>query len=98
MEYWRTTASLREVARRNNGEPHRFFPATDMTPDTIRSLQEKLRIRILRYLERHGRLDPIDVYECLRAFRALATRLVVYLDFVDPAVRDAAVVEYETHL
>jgi hypothetical protein len=43
----------------------RFFPATDMTPDTIRSLQEKLRIRILRYIERHGCLDPVAVDDML---------------------------------
>lgn len=42
-----------------------FFPATDLTTDTIRSLQEKLRSRILRYLERHGCLDPIDVDDML---------------------------------
>jgi hypothetical protein len=42
-----------------------FFPATDLTADTIRSLQEKLRTRILRYLERHGCLDPIDVDDML---------------------------------
>jgi len=43
----------------------RFFPATDLTPDTIRSLQEKLRTRILSHLERHGCLDPGDVEDML---------------------------------
>ncbi len=43
----------------------RFFPATDLTPDTIRSLQKKIRIRILRHLERHGCLDPVDVDDML---------------------------------
>jgi hypothetical protein len=42
-----------------------FFPATDITPDTIRSLQEKLRKRVLRYLERHGCLDPDAVDDML---------------------------------
>ena len=42
-----------------------FFPATDLTADNIRSLQEKLRARILSYLERHGCLDPIDVDDML---------------------------------
>jgi hypothetical protein len=42
-----------------------FFPATDLGPDTIRSLHEKLRTRILGYLERHGCLDPIDVDDML---------------------------------
>jgi hypothetical protein len=31
-----------------------FFPATDLTTDTISSLHQKLRSRILRYLERQG--------------------------------------------
>jgi hypothetical protein len=42
-----------------------FFPATDLTADTIRSLQEKLRSRVLRYLERRGCIDPIDVDDML---------------------------------
>ena len=42
-----------------------FFPATDLTADTIRSLQEKLRTRILSHLERHGCLDPVDVDDML---------------------------------
>jgi hypothetical protein len=43
----------------------RFFQASDLTPDTIRSLQEKLRSRILRYLERHDCLDPVDLDDML---------------------------------
>lgn len=42
-----------------------FFEATDLIPDTIRSLQEKLRRRVLRYLDRHGCLDPDTVEDML---------------------------------
>jgi len=49
----------------DHGGQAQFFAATDLTPNTIRSLQEKLRRRILRYLERHGCLDPLVVEDML---------------------------------
>ena len=44
-----------------------FYPASELTPELVQNLQQTLRTRILRYLERHGRLDPgavEDMLEC----------------------------------
>ncbi len=35
-----------------------FYPASELTPEVVQNLQQTLRKRILRYLERRGRMDP----------------------------------------
>ena len=42
-----------------------FFEATELTPDVIHSVQSRLRRRVLRYLERHGCLEPDTVEDML---------------------------------
>ena len=42
-----------------------FYPASELTPEVVQRLQQTLRTRVLRYLERHGRLDPVAVEEML---------------------------------
>jgi hypothetical protein len=42
-----------------------FYPASDLTPEVVQNIQQTLRTRILRYLERHGLLDPGAVEDML---------------------------------
>ncbi len=42
-----------------------FFEAIELTPDVIQSVQSRLRRRVLRYLERHGCLEPDTVEDML---------------------------------
>jgi len=42
-----------------------FYPAAELTPEVVQNLQQTLRTRILRYIERHGRLDPSAIEDML---------------------------------
>ena len=42
-----------------------FYPASELAAEVVQNLQQTLRTRTLRFLERHGRLDPGAVEDML---------------------------------